>query len=355
MKLHMKPSFAWAISLPLLSLVCFPANARCDDWAQWRGPNRDAKSEETGLRGEWPVDGPPLSWKANGIGGGFSSVSISNGLIFTLGDLAESSYVIALKEADGSLVWKKKIGSAGGHRKYPGPRSTPTVDRGQVFAMNQYGDLACLDANSGDKLWSVNLVDDFGGSMMSNWKYSESPLVDGNQVICTPGGDKGTLLSLDRSTGEQLWRTSEWTDTAGYSSVIIASINETRQYIQLTGQSIAGIDPEFGEVLWRADREGKTAVVATPVVANNIVFVTSAYGIGCNAFRIGKLGRDWRADELYANKEIANHHGGVVLHDGYVFGSSGNTFRCLDVGSGELAYAERSVGKGATVYADGHL
>lgn len=344
-----------ALGLPTFLILILSAAAWGDDWSQWRGPNRDAKSKETGLLDEWPADGPPLAWKARGVGFGFSSLSIANGKIFTLGDLDDGSYAIALNEVDGALCWKTKLGEAGGHRKYPGARSTPTVDGGQVFALNQHADLVCLDAESGREIWSVNLVKDFGGKMMSGWKYSESPLVDGDRLICTPGGKDGTLLALQRNNGKKLWQTSDWTDPAGYSSVVIATIDGTRQYIQLTGRSVAGIDPNSGKLLWQAEREGRTAVVATPVVADDIVFVTSSYGVGCNAFRVGRDGGQWTAEELYANREIANHHGGVVLLDGHIYGSSGGTFRCLDLKNGELAYNERSAGKGATVYADGHL
>lgn len=326
-----------------------------DDWSQWRGPSRDGISQETSLLESWPEGGPDLAWKAEGLGGGFSSVAIAADRIYTLGDLDDGSYVIALQEVDGTPVWNTRIGAAGGHRKYPGPRSTPTLLGDRLFALNQHGDLVCLDAKRGKKIWSVNLVDDFDGKMMSGWKYSESPLVDGDRVVCTPGGRKGTLLAIDRATGKQLWRTSDWTDPAGYSSVVIATIHGKRQYVQLTGNSVAGIEPKTGRVLWRADRAGKTAVVATPVVAGDIVFTTSAYGVGCNAFRLTTSRGEWQAKEIYANKNISNHHGGVILIDGHVFGSSGGTFRCLDLGTGDLAFAGRSAGKGATVYADGHL
>ncbi|TWU46954.1 PQQ-binding-like beta-propeller repeat protein [Rubripirellula reticaptiva] len=342
----------------LLSVIFFlltSPTVRGDDWAQWRGPNRDAQSQETGLSTQWPASGPPLAWKAEGLGGGFSSVSVANGRIVTLGDFDDGNYVVAISEADGSPVWKTKIGDAGGHKKYKGPRSTPTVDGGQVFVLNQHSDLVCLNEKTGESLWSVNLVERFGGEMMSGWKYSESPLVDGRQVICTPGGSDGTMLALNRETGEKIWQTSSWTDTAGYSSVIIATIGGKRQYVQLTGESVAGVDTDSGEVLWRAEREGKTAVVPTPVVADDVVFVTSGYGVGCNAFVIKNDDGTWSTEELYANQEIANHHGGVVLVGAHVYGSSGGVFRCLNVTNGELAFEGRSVGKGATVYADGHL
>ena len=343
-----------ALLLALLPILTITA-AHADDWPQWRGPDRDGISKEKNLLTEWPEEGPPLAWKAAGLGGGYSSLAVAKGKLYTLGDLDDSSYVIALDEANGDLKWKTKIGDAGGHRKYPGPRSTPTVVGGQVFALNQHSDLVCLEAASGKRVWEKNLTDDFGGKMMSGWKYSESPLVDGDRVICTPGGKNGTLLALDRKTGKKIWQTSDWTDTAAYSSVVIATIHDTRQYLQLTGNSVAGIDPDSGKVLWKADRKGKTAVVATPVVADDLLFVTSSYGVGCNAFRVSKKGNAWSTEEVYANREISNHHGGVVLVDGHVYGSSGSTFRCLDLKSGELSFNERSAGKGATLYADGRF
>ena len=354
-KHDMLSRFVLLLLISTLSICSFGSPSYGEDWAQWRGANRDAKSNETGLLEIWPEDGPPLAWKATGLGGGYSSVAIANGRIFTMGDLDDGSYVIVLDETDGSPIWKTRIGEAGGHKRYPGPRGTPTIDNDDVFVLNQYADVVCLDAKSGTTKWSVNLVDEYGGKMMSGWKYSESPLVDGDRVICTPGGTDGTLLALNRKTGEKLWQTKGWTDPAGYSSVIIATIDGTRQYVQLTGKSVAGIDPNSGTVLWQADREGKTAVISTPIVQENTVFVTSGYGIGCNAFRVTKDGTNWQAEQLYANKEIMNHHGGVVFLDGHIYGSSGGTFRCLNLDSGELAYAGRSAGKGATVYADGHL
>ena len=324
-----------------------------DDWTQWRGPNRDGISKETGLLKQWPEGGPDITWKVSGLGLGYSSVAVADGLVFTLGDVeGEGNFLIALDERSGAMMWKKRIGDDGGHKRYKGPRSTPTVAGQFVVALNQHSDLVCLDAETGTLIWSRNLVQEFGGQMMSGWKYSESPLVDGNQVICTPGGGDGTLLALDLKTGEKNWQTGDWTDRAGYSSVIIATIHGKRQYVQLTGQSVAGVDPKTGEVIWKAERAGKTAVIATPVVRDNIVFVTSSYGVGCNGF---KINNDGTAEEIYASTNIANHHGGVILLDDHVYGSSGGTFRCLDIESGELAFNERSAGKGATTYADGHF
>ncbi len=343
------------IPLPVILCVLCASTVLADDWPQWRGPDRDGICKEKGLLTEWPEDGPPLAWKTEGVGVGFSSLAVANGKLYTLGDLEDGSYAIALNEKDGSPVWKTRIGDSGGHRKFPGTRSTPTVDGGQVFVLNQHSDLVCLDAASGKIIWKKNLVSDFGGKMMSGWRYSESPLVDGDRVVCTPGGKKGTVIALNRENGATLWRTTDWTDTAGYSSVIIETINGTRQYVQLTGESVAGIDPATGKILWKAPRKGKTAVITTPIVKDDMVFVTSAYGIGCNGFRISKKGSGWSAEEVYANKELANHHGGVVLIDRHVYGSTGGTFRCVDIENGEGVFNERSVGKGATLHVNGRF
>ena len=329
----------------------FTANTKAEDWPQWRGSNRDGISKENNLLKEWPKAGPPLTWKVKGLGIGFSSIAVLKGKLYTLGDLKDGSYTIALDEKNGDIIWKTRIGDSGGHRGYPGTRSTPTVDNDQVFALNQHSDLVCLDAETGKLIWQKNLVDDFGGKMMSGWKYSESPLVDKDQVICTPGGKDGTLLALNRSTGEKIWQTKEWTDSAAYSSIVIATIQGTRQYVQLTGDSVAGVDPETGQILWKANRKGQTAVIPTPVINGDIVFVTSGYGIGCNGFKIKKNGDKWSSTEIYANKSMANHHGGVVLIDGHVYGSTGGTFRCIELKSGNEIFKERRAGKGSTLYA----
>ena len=355
MKINTRLRLNLLLLLPLSLSALTMVSSHADDWPQWRGPNRDDICTEKGLLTEWPDGGPPLAWKAHGLGTGFSSLAVAKGKLYTLGDLEGGNHVIALNEKDGSPAWKTKIGEAGGHQKYPGPRSTPTVDSGQVFALNQHSDLACLDADTGKLIWEKNLVTDFGGEMMSGWKYSESPLVDGDRIVCTPGGKDGTLVALDRKSGAKLWQTGEWTDAAAYSSVIIATIHGTRQYVQLTGKSVAGVDPGSGKVLWKAPRLGKTAVITTPVVAGDIVFVTSGYGVGCNGFRITKKGDAWTAEELYANKELSNHHGGVVLVDGYVYGATGSTFRCVELESGDPAFNERSAGKGSTLYAAGRF
>jgi outer membrane protein assembly factor BamB len=353
--LFARPRCIAASLIRLFAVLCCTASASAEDWPQWRGPQRDGISRESGLLAQWPAGGPAVAWTASGLGAGYSSISVADGRIFTLGDLNDGNYVIALHESNGTLAWSTKIGEAGGHPKYTGPRSTPTVDGDQVFVLNQHSDLVCLNKTTGDIVWSRNLEQDFGGKMMSGWRYSESPLVDGRQVVCTPGGNQGAMVAVDRNSGQLIWQTSEWTDPAGYSSIVVATIHGTRQYVQLTGRSVAGIEPETGEVLWMAPRMGKTAVVPTPVVDGDLVFVTSGYGVGCNAFRVKNQGDDWSAEEVYANTDIANHHGGVILLGHHVFGSTEGTFRCANIETGDLDFKARSVGKGAVVLADGHF
>jgi outer membrane protein assembly factor BamB len=323
------------------------------DWPQWRGPNRDNVSTETGLLKQWPDKGPPLAWKGTGIGKGYSSVSIAGDRIYTMGDAGDSAYVHCLQLNGGKKVWSVKVGRSGGD--YPGTRSTPTVAGDRVYALGQWGDLIALDAATGRVIWRKSLEKNFGGRMMSGWGYAESVLADGDCVVCTPGGDKGTILALNKDTGKVVWRTKDFTDGAAYSSIVPAEIGGVRQYVQLTGESVVGVDPDSGKVLWRARRHGETAVIPTPVVKDDLVFVTSGYGAGCNLFRVTRSGDGFTAKEVYHNGDMDNHHGGVVLVGDHVYGTSGNQLVCMELASGKIAWKDRSVGKGAVAYADGNL
>lgn len=341
------------LSLLLLSALTVAA----EDWPQWRGPNRDDISKEAGLLKAWPAGGPPLAWKVTGVGGGFSSVSVARGRIITMGDVGGDACVLALTEQDGKLLWKTKTGPAGGHNKYPGTRATPTVDGELVYVMNQEGDLYCVEAATGKERWHKSLTGDFEGKMMSGWRYSESVLVDGDRVLCTPGGSRGAVAALNKLTGATLWQTKEFTDPAGYSSIIKTTIAGVPQYLQLTGESIVGIAPDTGKLLWRGDRPGKTAVITTPIVRDDLIFVTSSYGVGCNLFKVTKDSGGFKATQVYANKEMQNHHGGVIGLDGYIYGSgeSPGAFRCLDMKSGETKWSERSITKGSVTCVGGLL
>jgi outer membrane protein assembly factor BamB len=343
----------WFASI-LLILTCFSGSAA--DWPGWRGSNRDDLCTETGLLKDWPKAGPPLVWKATGLGEGYSTVAISGDHLFTIGQRGPTSFVVALKLADGSHDWTVKLGQSGDPGGYAGPRGAPTADGDLLYALGQYGDLGCFETATGKQRWHKNLEKDFGGSA-PNWGYAESPLVDGNQVVITPGGSKGAIVALDKTSGAELWRCKDFTDDAQYSSLVPAEIGGVRQYIQLTARSVVGVQASDGKLLWRASRHGDTAVIPTPIYHDGYVYVTSGYGAGDNLFQISGTSGKFTAKEVYSNKVMVNHHGGAILVGDYVYGySDGKGWTCQDFKTGQARWQDKEkLRKGCLTYADGHL
>jgi len=340
----------------LIGLLAVPLAAIAADWPQWRGPGRDGISPETGLLKQWPAGGPPLVWKARGLGGGYSTPSVAAGRIYGSGYKDGNEVIWALEAASGKELWSTPVAPAFKSMGYPeGPRATPTVDADRLYTIGGGGNLVCLEVASGKVLWTKDLKNDFGGRMMSGWGYSESPLVDGEKLLCTPGGSKGAIVALNKKTGELLWQTKDFTDAAAYASLLPVEIEGVRQYLQLTGESVVGVGAD-GLLLWRAERKGKTAVIPTPIYHDRHIFVTSGYGIGCHAFRITRTGNAFKAEQLYASPGLENHHGGVVRVGDYVYGHSGKGgWTCMELKTGKVAWQHEGVGKGAVSYADGHL
>ncbi len=352
MRLGSKAALGFAGVLFAFSSMCL---AGVNEWPQWRGPDRDGSSKEVGLLKQWPEGGPKLVWKVSSIGEGFSGVSVVKGKIFTMGDVDGASQMIALEEATGKKLWSAKMGEAGGGGGFPGTRATPSVSGDLVCSLNQFGDLVSVEVLTGKEVWRKNLVKDFGGGN-PRWGYAESPLVDGDKVFVTPGGGQGAIVALNRKTGALLWQTKDFTDDAHYSSLTIADVLGQRQVIQLTAENVVGVAVADGKVLWQAKRKGKVAVVPTPVYGDNEVFVTSGYGIGCDAFKISKDASGFKTAKLYDNKNMVNHHGGVILLNGYLYGHSDTKgWICQNFKTGEIAWANKGVGKGAIAYADGHF
>jgi outer membrane protein assembly factor BamB len=347
-------SVVWAGTVSL-SLACFVA---AEDWPQWRGPNRDDRSAESGLLREWPAGGPPLAWKATGLGSGFSGVSIADNRVVTAGDRGPENFVIALDLAGGKQLWSTKLGKSGapGWGGFAGPRCSPTIDGERVYALGQYGEFVCLETATGKEVWRKNFVADLGGAV-PEWGYSESPLVDGNNMMVTPGGGQGAIVALNKLTGAVVWRSKEFTDAAQYSSIIAVDHGGVRQYIQLTQASVVGVAAHDGRVLWRAPRKGEVAVVPTPVFHDGLVYVSSGYKVGCNVFKVSAAGGKFASEQIYANKVMANHHGGVVLVGDHLYGYSDDKgWVCQELKSGAEVWAEKSkLGKGSLTYADGHL
>jgi outer membrane protein assembly factor BamB len=345
------------ITLALVQLLTSSVLASSADWSQWRGPNRDGTSTETGLLKQWPAGGPTLLWKSADLGGGYSSISASGNKLFTMGEKDGSSYVIALG-TDGKLLWQTKVGKAGapGWGGFSGPRCTPTVASGLVVGVDQWGDLICVDAETGSEKWRKNYEQDFGAKR-PEWGFAESPLVDENRVLITPGGQQGAMVALNLQTGATLWRTKGFSDEAQYSSAVVALIGGVRQYVQLTMENLVGVSAKDGRILWQAKRKGSTAVIPTPLVDGNRIYVTSGYGTGCNLFKVTESGGSFSVEQEYSNKVMANHHGGVVKVGANVYGfSDSKGWTCQDFQTGNVVWADKEkLKKGSVVYADGML
>ncbi len=326
-----------------------------DDWPQWRGRHRDGISTETGFQPTWPESGPKLKWSSREVGIGYGGPALVGNYLYILGDLPDGCHVLALERATGQLVWKTRVGPPGGNSNYPGPRATPTIDGNLLITMTQHGDVVCLELPNGRLRWQQSMEQALG-AVRPMWHYGESPLVDGELVVCTPGGEQGTLAALDKTTGKILWRSSGITNPPAYSSVIAAEIAGMRQYIQLTAQNVFGVDAQSGFPLWNFRRAGVRAVVPTPLCADNFVYVTSGYGLGCNLLQIEKDASGFIAKEVYATKPIVSHHGGVVKVGNHVYGySDGAGWTCQEFATGKTIWQDRGVGKGSVTYADGHL
>jgi outer membrane protein assembly factor BamB len=347
--------------LSWLVLVLLAGPTLAADWPQWQGPERNNISKETGLLKTWPQQGPRLVWTFENAGVGFSSPAVVGDKLYALGarDRKEMLYCIDIKT--GKEVWGLEFGTQFDNGWGDGPRSTPTVDGNLIFGLGGQGDLFCADT-SGKMQWQKSMQKDLAGKMMSGWGYSESPLVDGDKLIVTPGGNQGTLAALDKKTGKVLWRSKGTTDAAAYSSCIVAESAGIRQYINLTGNGVVGVSAKDGEQLWYHRQEGyRTAVCPTPIFANDHVYATADYGAGCDLLKLIPDGGKFNLDVLYTrNKGMENHHGGVVLLGDHIYGCSGNSnarakWVCQDLKSARNLWSEEKLDPGSLICADGLL
>jgi len=404
--------------------LCAQGPAGLGDWPQWRGAQRDGLSQETGLARTWPEGGPPIIWQVDHVGLGYSSLAIKDGRIFTLGNLDGVEHIICLKADDGSLVWavqpttaasklKQRVADAlarfdanrdGGIDKAEaqdeaalrdfelldmtadgvlspaelrgayggfhddmgaGPRGTPCVDGNRVFTLGCMGDLACLEAETGQTVWSLNLVDDFGGRHTGRG-FSESPLVDGERLVVSPGGAEGAVIALEKSTGKLVWLSREVEERIQYASAIAANIAGERMIVQFGSLGLFGLSAHDGRLLWRYGHVSSgVANVCTPIVWNDHVFASSAYNTGSGLVKVSRdnvsgdkasgADEEWQATEVYFNTRLANHHGGVVRVGDYLYGTGNNSLVAMEFFTGKVAWVNRSVGKGSLIGADGML
>jgi outer membrane protein assembly factor BamB len=323
------------------------------EWFQWRGPNRDGISPETGLLQEWPKFGPPLAWRANGLGNGYSSFSTSGGRLYTLGARGGIEYVIALDRASGKKVWEVQNGQRFQNDRGDGPRSTPTVDGDRLYVLGGSGDLTCLENATGKKVWSINIVRKFGG-VNPYWGYSESPLVVGDRILVNTGGPRAGIVAVAKADGATLWQ--QHNDGAGYSSPMLMRTGSLNQVIFFTEDRAMAVDPRDGRLLWSYNKANNgTANIATPIVRGTRVFVSSDYGTGGALLDVRAAGNLATANEVYFTRDMRNHHASSVLVGDYLYGFSSSILTALAFETGKTVWRDRSVGKGSLVFADNRL
>jgi hypothetical protein len=365
-------AFLWVTSFyTLLAPLVSTAAANEPIWPQWRGPQRDDISQETGLLSTWPEAGPRQVWLSKNCGLGYSGPAIVGNRLYILGARDDREQLLALDMATGEAVWSTEVGEVLQNDWGNGPRGTPTVDVGQqgkttdathdpfVYALGGQGNLVCVRASDGKLVWKQSLLE-LGGEL-PKWGYTESPLIYQHQVLCTPGGEQGAIAALDKRTGEVLWQSQELTETAHYASMILARHNGKMQCIQLLSNHVTGLDADTGQVRWKVDWPGRVAVIPTPIYHQNHVYVSSGYGVGGMLLRLGEDDPEESSgtavEEVYRDKVIKNHHGGVILVDGHLYGHSDKAgWICQNFLSGEVLWRERkALGKGAIAYADGRF
>ncbi len=345
--------------LPVALVSLATTQLKSEDFPQWRGPHRDGHSSETGLLQEWPATGPRLLWQVNHVGAGYSTPSVVGDRIYLISNEGSGESVIALSTKDGSRVWATQIGQVGRpdqQPSYPGARSTPTVDGDVLFALGSDGDLVCLDARSGKGKWHKNLRSDFSG-MYGTWAYAESPLVDGDRLVCTPGGTEATMIALNKHTGELIWKCAvPEGSAAGYSSVVSAELSGVKQYVQFLTSGLMGVDAATGKLLWRFEKTGKNspAVIITPLVGDGMIYSGAFQATAALVDPVRDDKGAFTVNEIYSGNKLPFGTGGVVKVGDYFYGSNQSTV-CVNFKTGEIEWEERALGPCSWLAADQRL
>jgi outer membrane protein assembly factor BamB len=348
-----------AASLGAIADDTNPKGSTTKDWPQWRGTNRDGSSNETGLLKEWPKDGPKLLWQVKEIDFGYSTPAVVGDRIYLLSNKGKNDeFVKALALKDGSEVWSKRIGKVGPNQgpQYPGARSTPTVDGDRIYALGSDGDLACLEKASGKVVWTKNVRKEFGGKP-GLWAYSESPLIDGDVVVCTPGGKEATVVALKKKDGEVVWKCAvPGGDQAAYASIVKMDVGGVKQYVQFLQKGVVGVEAKTGKFLWRYDKtaKGSPANIPTPVAHNGYVY-TGTGRSGGGLAKVKQNDGQWTAEEVYFDRKLPTSIGGSVLVGKYLYGTNNSGLVCLEFETGKVQWQNKSVGAGSLLYADGNL
>jgi outer membrane protein assembly factor BamB len=350
----------------LNTLVCagiilsIPKPTYARDWPQWRGPQRNGVSQETGLLQEWPKEGPKLRWKLSDIGSGYSTPAVVGEQLYLLANQGvENEFVAAFSVEDGKKLWSTRIGNVGNpgqNPSFPAARSTPTVDGTVLYALGSDGDLACVETASGNVRWKKNLRTDFGGKN-GEWAYSESPLIDGDTLVCTPGGAQATLLALNKKNGEVIWKCAvPEADNAAFASVIMVEAGGVKQYVQLLEKGLVGVDAKTGKFLWRYSKPISRygANIPTPLASDGYIYVGSA-GTGGGAVKLKVKEGSVEPEQAYFEPKLPTAIGGSVKVDDYLYGTTGQALLCVDFTSGQIKWEDRAIGPASLCYADHRL
>ena len=351
----MKCCFAlWIVAVSVV-----PGLLLADDWPQWRGPQRDGISHETGLLGEWPKEGPRMLWKTDDIGRGYSTPAVVEDRLYVMANEGlDNEFVEALDAANGKRVWSTRVGKVGNPKQqpnFPAARSTPTVDDGAIYVLSSDGDLACLERKTGHIRWQKNVRAEFGGKP-GYWAYAESPLVDGEAVVCAPGGSEATVVALRKNTGELIWKCAlPEGDDAAYSSAIVVEAG-VRQYVRLLTKGLVGIEARTGRFLWRYNKPVSryAANIQTPLASSNYIFC-SATGTGAGLIQLKSDGSKVEPDEVYFQPNYPTAIGGVVKVGDFLYGATGDALLCVEFLTGQIKWKERSLGAASLCYAEGRL
>ena len=335
------------------ALVLVTASAGyCEDWPGFRGAGRDGRSTATGLLKSWPKDGPKLLWSAKGLGKGYSSAAVAGEKVYTVGMSDGEGYLFAYDLA-GKRLWKKQYGPEYTGR-YAGARCTPTIDDGRVYVTSGQGVAACLNAATGEKIWSMNMLKKFGGKNL-RWGLAESVLIVGDKAILTPGGPNASVVAVNKKTGETIWKTKGLSDSSGYCSPMLVTLKDRKLIVTMTKAAVVGIDAADGKVLWRHPwRNQHGNHPDTPLYEDGIIYAACGYGKGSVTLKLSADGKTVK--KLWDQKQLDPTHGGVVLVDGTLYGSGHKRkWFSVNAASGEVTHTAEGVGKGSVIYADGML
>lgn len=351
------PQFA---SLFCLAVLLSAQSSFAAEWPQWRGPQRDGIAKEPGLTLDWEAKPPQHQWTIEGMGAGYASLSIADGKMYSTGNFDDGQAVVCIDLGTRQRVWKTPLTVKAPEHSFPGSRCTPTLDGPNLYVVTSDGQIACLRRNSGEVVWRKNFKQEWNGKLMSGWGFSEAPLVDGELVLCTPGGTEALVVALNKQTGAEAWRVAapnvgQGKDGAGYSSIVISEAAGVKQYVQMYGHGLLGIRAADGKVLWTYDKVANgTANIPTPLCHGDFVFASTSYNAGAALVKLSRDGEGVKAEEVYflEGKTFQNHHGGMIMQGDFVYAGHQQNKGfpiCVHWPSGEVKWGGdiRPVGSGS--------